>query len=95
MKKFADNYYSATSVNDFDNSRDVEVLKYKYFMLGCKLVYDKLSESQNSSMSDEALPISGVVGQSEQFYCNDEIHYPEIGRCKKECEMCKQERLNQ
>lgn len=62
MKKFADNYYSVTSVNDFDNSRDVEVLKYKYFMLGCELIYNQLRASQKPETSDEALPIDDVGG---------------------------------
>jgi len=31
--------------------------------------------------------------ESNKFYCNDEVHYPSIGRCEKECEMCKEERL--
>lgn len=46
---------------------------------------------------DKAIEVLGsdVVGRSKQFYCNDEKHYPEIGRCKNECDMCKQERLKQ
>jgi hypothetical protein len=43
----------------------------------------------------QALTIPAVVEQSEQFYCNDEKHYPEIGRCKNECDMCMQERIKQ
>jgi hypothetical protein len=31
--------------------------------------------------------------EPNKFYCNDEIHYPSIGRCEKECEMCKEQRL--
>lgn len=38
-----------------------------------------------------------ISGSSEMpnssFFCNDEKHYPQIGRCKNECEMCKTERL--
>jgi len=30
---------------------------------------------------------------NSQFYCNDEKHYPEIGRCKTECKMCEEEKL--
>ena len=30
---------------------------------------------------------------NSSFYCNDEKHYPEIGRCNAECEMCKNEKL--
>lgn len=30
---------------------------------------------------------------NSQFYCNDEKHYPEIGRCKNECKMCEEEKL--
>ena len=22
------------------------------------------------------------------FYCNDEVHYPKLGKCKEECELC-------
>ena len=51
---------------------------------------DSLIEELN-----EQLLSYNVVGQSEQFYCNDEKHYPEIGRCNKECNMCKDERLKQ
>ena len=72
MKNFADNYYSVTSVNDFDNSRDVEVLKYKYFMLGCELIYNKLRKSENASTSDEALHI-GDVGESFSNYLSEEL----------------------
>jgi hypothetical protein len=61
LKEIADNYYAVTSVNDFDNSRDCEVLKHKYFMLGCELIYNEMRESQNASTSDEALPIGDVV----------------------------------
>jgi len=61
LKEIADNYYSVTSVNDFDNSRDCEVLKHKYFMLGCELIYKEMSASQKVSTSDEALPIDDVV----------------------------------
>ena len=70
LKEIADNYYAVTSVNDFDNSRDCEVLKHKYFMLGCELIYNEMRESQNSSTSDEALPIGDVVEQSEQLTPN-------------------------
>tara|TARA_R110000803_G_scaffold36053_1_gene77632 strand:- start:309 stop:608 length:300 start_codon:yes stop_codon:yes gene_type:complete len=68
LKKIADNFYGLTSVNDFDNSRDSEVLKYKYFMLGCELIYKELSASQKASTSTSALPIADVVGSfSEGF----------------------------
>lgn len=32
--------------------------------------YDQWRASQNSSTSDEALPIGGVVGRSEQLFCD-------------------------
>lgn len=63
LKEIADNYYAVTSVNDLDNSRDCEVLKHKYFMLGCELIYKEMSASQNSSTSDAALPIADVGDQ--------------------------------
>ena len=70
LKEIADNYYAVTSVNDFDNSRDCEVLKHKYFMLGCELIYKEMSASQNASTSDEALPI-GDVGGNEVELCEN------------------------
>lgn len=86
MKNFANNYYSVTSVNDFDNPRDVEVLKYKYFILGCELIYNKLRESQNLETSDEALHIADVVGQSGQLkcgFCQSNQNVEEIPVCDK------------
>jgi hypothetical protein len=74
LKEIADNYYSVTSVNDFDSSRDCEILKHKYFMLGCELIYKEMSASQNASTSDEALPIDDVVCSDDEldFTCEDE-----------------------
>ena len=86
LKEIADNYYAVTSVNDFDNSRDCEVLKHKYFMLGCELIYKELRASQNASTSDEALPIAVVVGRSEQL-CSCE-HEDSLGKIDGLCKEC-------
>ncbi len=38
------------------------------------------------------LTLTDVAGD---FFCNDEEHYPNIEKCKQECDMCKKERLKQ
>lgn len=44
---------------------------------------------------EHKLKLLGIGDVVKSFYCNDEEHYPNIEKCKQECDMCKKERLKQ
>ena len=46
-------------------------------------------ESQNSSTSDEALPIGDVVGRSEQFICYKQ-DFEDKPKCDNQCFKCRE-----
>ena len=95
LAKLLSKYDAELSIDDKGNIIQVYFWEEKKTYSVCKNVPDLKEESINHK--DIRLSIEVDSNSSEipnsSFFCNDEKHYPQIGRCKNECEMCRTERL--
>jgi len=53
------------------------------------------TEDAVDEMAESIVKLFAIARVSKSFYCNDEKHYPNLGKCEKECAMCRQEREKQ
>ena len=77
---------------DFFRQKTIENAKRPRMKKFLALVNREAEGKILQEYADQQLRLYGVV---KSFYCNDEEHYPNIEKCKQECDMCKKERLKQ